>query len=311
MTAITVLVMLAVLAMMLITSEGKRDALHRNQELVDASLEGLVVAQTGRIVNVNRRIIELTGKPAEELIGQSVTGDLLTGDCAEASSQATGMSLRTAAGITVPVEVVRRPLTGSTRANEVYAIRDLTERRRDEAALQAQNARLDLALAKLEQQKTDLDVALENMSQGLAMFDAEERLVLANDRYAEIYGLDPAHSRPGTTLRELVEHRLSKGLYAGMTVSGDPGEHAGARGSQTGEPSREPAGRRAHPIRFGPPSSRRRLGGYAARLDRARAPQRAAEGAELAPATARGGAGRAERALRCRHQQHVAGHVPL
>ena len=62
-TAITVLAMLAVLAMMLITSEGKRDALRRNQELVDASLEGLVVAQgRDRIVNVNRRFIELTGK---------------------------------------------------------------------------------------------------------------------------------------------------------------------------------------------------------------------------------------------------------
>ena len=34
------------------------------------------------------------------------------------------------------------------------------------------------------------------MAQGLAMFDAEERLVVANDRYAEIYGLEPEHLRP-------------------------------------------------------------------------------------------------------------------
>ena len=61
-------------------------------------------------------------------------------------------------------------------------------------------------------------MALANMSQGLAMFDAEERLVLANDRYAEIYGLEPQHLRPGTTLRELVEYRISKGLYPGLTA---------------------------------------------------------------------------------------------
>ena len=61
-------------------------------------------------------------------------------------------------------------------------------------------------------------MALANMSQGLAMFDAEERLVLANDRYAEIYGLEPEHLRPGTTLRQLVEHRIASGLYPGLTA---------------------------------------------------------------------------------------------
>ncbi len=58
MTAVTTLAMLALLAMTLITSEGKRDALLRNQELVDAALEGLVIAKDGIIVNVNRRILE-------------------------------------------------------------------------------------------------------------------------------------------------------------------------------------------------------------------------------------------------------------
>ena len=43
------------------------------------------------------------------------------------------------------------------------------------------------------------------------MFDAEERLVIANDRYAEIYGLEPEQLRPGTTLRQIVEHRIAKG----------------------------------------------------------------------------------------------------
>ena len=87
-----------------------------------------------------------------------------------------------------------------------------------EAELRTQNASLDTALAKLEVQNANLDMALANMSQGLAMFDAEERLVLANDRYAEIYGLEPQHLRPGTPLRELVEYRIAKGLYPGLTA---------------------------------------------------------------------------------------------
>ena len=50
------------------------------------------------------------------------------------------------------------------------------------------------------------------------MFDAQERLVLANERYAEIYGLEPGLLKPGITLREIIEHRFQAGLYAGMTV---------------------------------------------------------------------------------------------
>jgi PAS domain-containing protein len=84
---------------------------------------------------------------------------------------------------------------------------------------------LDRTLAELKNtndrfrhQNLLLDTALENMVQGLAMYDAEARVVIANDRYAELYGMDPAHIRPGTTLREIVEQRLAKGHYAGWSA---------------------------------------------------------------------------------------------
>ena len=69
------LVMLALLATTLITSEGERKVLVRNQELVDAALEGLVVAKDGIVVNVNRRFLQLTLHSPDELLGKSVIGD--------------------------------------------------------------------------------------------------------------------------------------------------------------------------------------------------------------------------------------------
>src|SRR5262249_31707542 len=42
---------------------------------------------------------------------------------------------------------------------------------------------------RLRAQKLQLDTALNNMSQGLLMCDAEERVVLCNKRYMEIYGV--------------------------------------------------------------------------------------------------------------------------
>jgi methyl-accepting chemotaxis protein len=62
-----------------------------------------------------------------------------------------------------------------------------------------------------------LRAALNNMTQGLCMFDGTARLVLCNDRYLEMYALRPELCRAGTPLRELLECRIAAG-----TFSGDP-----------------------------------------------------------------------------------------
>jgi signal transduction histidine kinase/CheY-like chemotaxis protein/HPt (histidine-containing phosphotransfer) domain-containing protein len=55
------------------------------------------------------------------------------------------------------------------------------------------------------------DLALSNMSQGLSMFDAQQRLIVSNARYAQIYDLPSALLRPGTTLREILQYRIARG----------------------------------------------------------------------------------------------------
>ena len=60
-----------------------------------------------------------------------------------------------------------------------------------------------------------LRAALNNMTQGLCMFDSAARLVLCNDRYLEMYGLQPELSRPGTPLRELLTCRAAAGTFTG------------------------------------------------------------------------------------------------
>jgi len=63
----------------------------------------------------------------------------------------------------------------------------------------------------IEKQALQLDAALENMSQGLCMFDATQRLIVCNKRYAELYGLNEEQTRPGTTLRAILQHRIAMG----------------------------------------------------------------------------------------------------
>ncbi len=58
-----------------------------------------------------------------------------------------------------------------------------------------------------------LDAALNNMVQGVNMFDAQAKLILWNDRYLQMYRLSADVVRPGCTIRELVEHRVEKGTF--------------------------------------------------------------------------------------------------
>jgi methyl-accepting chemotaxis protein len=58
-----------------------------------------------------------------------------------------------------------------------------------------------------------LATALNNMTQGVIMFDSAERLVVCNQRYLEMYGLSADVVKPGQMLREVVRHRvLREGL---------------------------------------------------------------------------------------------------
>ena len=65
--------------------------------------------------------------------------------------------------------------------------------------------------ALIEKQALQLAAALENMSQGLCMFDAAHRLIVCNKRYADLYGLNEEHTRPGTTLRAIMQHWVATG----------------------------------------------------------------------------------------------------
>jgi diguanylate cyclase (GGDEF)-like protein len=73
-------------------------------------------------------------------------------------------------------------------------------------------------LETLEKQR--LDIALDNMTQGLLLFDESERLVVCNQRYLEIYGLSSSVVKPGCSFRELMGHRKQTGLF-----EGDVGEY--------------------------------------------------------------------------------------
>ena len=68
---------------------------------------------------------------------------------------------------------------------------------------------------RLALEKRRLDTAVDNMTQGLLLFDASGRLVVRNQTYMDMYGLSHDKLRPGCTLHELVSHRKETGSFLG------------------------------------------------------------------------------------------------
>jgi PAS domain-containing protein len=90
--------------------------------------------------------------------------------------------------------------------------------------LNAKQEELLLQKAELESQNERFDAALNNMSQGLCLYDREQKLVVCNASYVTMYGLAPELTVPGTPLAKILEHRIRRGIHAGEIPEEDLSE---------------------------------------------------------------------------------------
>jgi diguanylate cyclase (GGDEF)-like protein len=67
-------------------------------------------------------------------------------------------------------------------------------------------------LEAVERQR--LDVAVNNMAQGLILYDASERVVICNRQFMEMLGLSSQIIKPGCTFRDVIAHRKETGSLA-------------------------------------------------------------------------------------------------
>jgi diguanylate cyclase (GGDEF)-like protein/PAS domain S-box-containing protein len=68
---------------------------------------------------------------------------------------------------------------------------------------------------RLAQEKERLDTAINNMSQGLLLYDNDARIVLVNQRYLDMYGLSREVVKPGLHFRDLIAYRKQIGSFKG------------------------------------------------------------------------------------------------
>src|SRR5215471_2240237 len=154
-------------------------------QLLDAAPDAMiVVGGDGRIMRVNVQGERLFGYARAELIGRDL--DLLIPERFRKPHSAhvgayfsapvtrpmgSGLALfgRHKDGAEIPIEVSLSPVTSSQGTSVVAAIRDISERKRIEAG------------AKLSADR--LAAAVESIQDCIALFDADDRLVLCNSAY--------------------------------------------------------------------------------------------------------------------------------
>src|ERR1700724_675350 len=69
-------------------------------------------------------------------------------------------------------------------------------------ALDAGAAELGAREDDLQAQNMRFDIAINNMTQGLLLYDSAQRLIVCNRRYIEMYGLSPDVVKPGLSFRD-------------------------------------------------------------------------------------------------------------
>jgi PAS domain S-box-containing protein len=99
------------------------------------------------------------------------------------------------------IRMVHQPMRGG---GWVTTHEDVTESRRAEEAVRAS--------------RHVLENTFEHMDQGVSIFDAALRLVAANRRFRELFGMPEALCRPGTPLTELARFNAERGVYGAGDV---------------------------------------------------------------------------------------------
>ena len=174
--------------------------------------KALVLARQGTVVNINALAAELCGRSLDDVNGTSIA-DMLEDASPSGAIAHWRTGLKTATGTPIAVEVTRQPISARLQDLQVYAIRDLREQRAAAEQLERQGKLILQHEEDLKAQNARFDMTINNIPQGVCLFDADQRIVIANRRYAEIYGLTREQVKRGTTLRQILEARTANGVY--------------------------------------------------------------------------------------------------
>ena len=190
----------------------------------------ITIDENGFITNFNPAATDTFGYASEEIIGHNISlltpadeadlhdryvkAYLQSGDKKFIDNGPRQLTGRHKDGREFPMELaISQAGTGENGLVFVGVARDITEQKEAQSTLERHNEELRKRDEELHEQTKRFNAALENMSDGLCMFDSEKRLIVSNTRYASMYNVLPEQIAPGTTLREIIDLRVASDTY--------------------------------------------------------------------------------------------------
>lgn len=158
----------------------------------------------GRISQWNAGVQRLTGYSANEVIGMPLAGFYTHEECTAGFPERALEIARTVGVSTQHGRCRRRDGTSFWVHGTLEKIIDEQGRHLGYSLIMHDVTQYKRAQDLVAETTGRLDSALENMHEGLCLFDASERLVLSNRRFRELWDLRPTDCRPGTPLGKLI-----------------------------------------------------------------------------------------------------------
>ena len=188
----------------------RRSAQARLADALQSSQEGVIVVDANNwVVLANAKVADLLGAPSD-LLKPGVLLDQLE------PSLPDSLEIR---DILMRHDVTLHATTEAQLADGRW-LRISRSPTRDQGFIVfcTEISRLKQQEASLRDSNLLLDAALENMSQGLCLYDGQDRLQVANRRFYEIFKLPRAKVKPGAHYRDVLDLSVSLNGHVGKSV---------------------------------------------------------------------------------------------
>jgi PAS domain S-box-containing protein len=211
--------------------ERSRWRLQEQKRKLDAAVnhmtQGLcMIDASARLVLCNERYLEMYGLSAQEIRPGSTIYEMIErrqaagsflGDaqayCADVlTAISSGRATRHLAEVKDGriIEIINQPMAGG---GWIATHNDITQQRRAEQAIEAARVKAECAEREARAAHARLVEAIEVVPEGLALFDAEDRYVLWNSRYLELYPAAADCVAVGVRFEDALRTGLARGQH--------------------------------------------------------------------------------------------------
>ena len=196
--------------------QSLRDANQRFQSIIDNTSAGIIICdRDAQIIQANSAMVDILGFSYEELLGMPLTEITDPDDVSSMEEHFSQLKEGSLPSYSVDKRYRHRDGSLGWLSISVNTIKEIGEQRR----VQFVGVITDITgrkEAEQQQKKSEsrLRTAIEALDDGFVIYDTEDRLVLCNETYREMYAQSAELLSPGTKFEDILREGLRQDQYS-------------------------------------------------------------------------------------------------